>query len=272
MKKLFAGPFVGEFGWELFCWQGVIRALSEQYDYTTIVCRPGQQILYEDFANEILEYSPQVYEPDCAHNINGITNDFPTPETTIEGTDLYIGPNTAVIGYNSAEDQFNPPYIQKYIKYGIKNSNNPKIDVIIHARNTNKHNTGYRNWDKSKWEQVVEYLSLKGFIVGSMGTLSSSLHIENTIDLRGISLKDLTNYLHNSKFVIGPSSGPLHLGALCGTDVIVWSGDKNNTNRYLTSWNPHKVNVNYDHTSWDPHVNAVLNLIKTNELIKDGKQ
>ena len=28
MKRLIAGPWVGEFGWELFAWQGYIRALS----------------------------------------------------------------------------------------------------------------------------------------------------------------------------------------------------------------------------------------------------
>ena len=31
-KILLAGPWVGEFGWELFCWQGFLRKLSKQYD------------------------------------------------------------------------------------------------------------------------------------------------------------------------------------------------------------------------------------------------
>ena len=261
MKKLFAGPFVGEFGWELFCWQGVIRALAEQYEHTTIVCLPGHQMLYQDFADEILEYSPQNFEPDCYHNIKGVTKDYPLPKDLVESKDLYIGPNTSVTAYNAHLSRFSPAYEQKYVKYGVENFNTPKVDVIIHARNTNKHNTGYRNWDRQKWNQVVKYLSLKGLVVGSMGTISSSLHIENTIDLRGLPLNDITSYLHSSKYVMGPSSGPLHLGALCGTDVVVWSGTETNTNRYLIDWNPHKVNVYYDHTSWDPSIDTVIKLI-----------
>jgi len=37
MKKLIAGPWVGEFGWELFAWQAYVRALSRNFDHTTII-------------------------------------------------------------------------------------------------------------------------------------------------------------------------------------------------------------------------------------------
>ena len=33
MKTLIAGPWVGEFGWELAAWQGYIRALSKNFDH-----------------------------------------------------------------------------------------------------------------------------------------------------------------------------------------------------------------------------------------------
>ena len=59
-RKLFAGPWIGEFGWELFCWHGVIRKIKKKYPYLEIVCgtRPGRDFLYEDFA-EIVHYDPQ---------------------------------------------------------------------------------------------------------------------------------------------------------------------------------------------------------------------
>ena len=58
-KKLFAGPFLGEFGWELFCWQGYIRHLSRSFDFTTVCCRKGHTGLYKDFADEIIEYNTE---------------------------------------------------------------------------------------------------------------------------------------------------------------------------------------------------------------------
>ena len=47
MQKLIAGPWVGEFGWELFAWQGYIRALSRNFEQTTIIARPGAKPIYE---------------------------------------------------------------------------------------------------------------------------------------------------------------------------------------------------------------------------------
>jgi len=52
-ETLLAGPWVGEFGWELCCWQGYIRKLSKKYTKTIVICREGHDFLYKDFADEI---------------------------------------------------------------------------------------------------------------------------------------------------------------------------------------------------------------------------
>lgn len=36
MKTLLASHWVGEFGWELFGWQGHLRRISKEYDKTNI--------------------------------------------------------------------------------------------------------------------------------------------------------------------------------------------------------------------------------------------
>ena len=66
MKTLFAGPFVGEFGWELFCWQGILRKYCEvsNFDKVIISSRKSTEFLYKDFYDEHIEYEPDVYEPD----------------------------------------------------------------------------------------------------------------------------------------------------------------------------------------------------------------
>ena len=58
MSKLIVGPWVGEFGWELYAWQGYIRALSRNFEHTTIISRPGSEALYSDFCDKFVPWSP----------------------------------------------------------------------------------------------------------------------------------------------------------------------------------------------------------------------
>ena len=70
MNKLFAGPFVGEFGWELFCWQGILRKYTEVNNFEKVIIsgRSSTKFLYEDFYDEYIVYEPDVYEPDSFFN------------------------------------------------------------------------------------------------------------------------------------------------------------------------------------------------------------
>ena len=54
--KLLAGPWVGEFGWELFGWQGFLRehVQKNKYDEVIIASRPGHEVLYSDFCTKFL--------------------------------------------------------------------------------------------------------------------------------------------------------------------------------------------------------------------------
>ena len=56
-KVLIAGPWVGEFGWELLAWQGYIRSLSRNFDKTIIICARSSKGIYLDFADEFLFFS-----------------------------------------------------------------------------------------------------------------------------------------------------------------------------------------------------------------------
>src|SRR5689334_9170193 len=55
-ETLFAGPFLGEFGWELMSWQGFVRKLSRGYRRTVVYCPRGREALYADFAAEIIPH------------------------------------------------------------------------------------------------------------------------------------------------------------------------------------------------------------------------
>lgn len=40
-SKVLFGPWIGEFGYELFRWQGHLRALSEKHSESIVICRSG---------------------------------------------------------------------------------------------------------------------------------------------------------------------------------------------------------------------------------------
>ncbi len=62
MKTLLAGPWIGEFGWELFGWQGCIRILAKKYDEVIVIGRTGHDFLYGDFADIYIDFDPKGWE------------------------------------------------------------------------------------------------------------------------------------------------------------------------------------------------------------------
>ncbi|GAG44278.1 unnamed protein product, partial [marine sediment metagenome] len=54
-RPIIAGPFVGEFGWELFSWQGYLRGKAKRGQHVFVFCRRGNAYLYKDFAAAVVE-------------------------------------------------------------------------------------------------------------------------------------------------------------------------------------------------------------------------
>lgn len=254
-KALFAGPWVGEFGWELFGWQGYLRKMSKNYEKVYICGRPGHEALYKDFCTEYIE----------------------DPTLPIGATSSY-----KLKGYNPTTNQLHLNYPQNnldivrpsllrnvpqdFIKFGETNKKY-QFDLILHSRATTKHRTNYRNWPINKWSNLISKLP-KSIKIASIGTTNAANLVEGSVDLRDIPLDELILYLYNSKLLIGPSSGPMHLGSLCGTKHIVWTGKGNgvinNKTRYEKVWNPLNTPVKIiEETNWNPSVDTVLKAIKT---------
>src|SRR5437879_4401140 len=49
-RNLFAGPYAGEFGYELMQWQGFVRARRRCYEQVHVLTYPGRDYLYEGCA------------------------------------------------------------------------------------------------------------------------------------------------------------------------------------------------------------------------------
>lgn len=260
MKKLLAGPWIGEFGWELFCWQGFVRKESRKYDHTTIICRPGHQVLYQDFADEIIEFDPKSYKTEM-HRCFEAESHMPLVNSInydqwIDGTRFNMGYTNVNGVRKSNHDVFE---MQEFFKYQ-SNKNVQGYDIVMHGRSKSTGNE--RNWSKENWDKLAD-ICKDSFSICCIGN-EEAFKIEGVDDKRCVPLEELVGIMSSSKLVVGPSSGPMHLASLCGTKHLVWSINAN-YHRYTEDWNPLNTDVIfYDKEDWQPNVNNIKKLIYEN--------
>jgi hypothetical protein len=258
--RLLAGPWVGEFGWELLCWQGLVRKTSREYANTTVISRPGHQFLYADFCDRFVEFDPESWDVSMEQckgaefDLKGFLAEHEAFEHHLSGD--FRMPFTFANGHWAGQnnEQFN---IQEFVL--LKPTKKfPKFDLIFHARN--KPSDSYRSWNPKNWQALVDAL-YKDYSIALVGN-HAAWGLSNTTDYRGISLEDLCNLICQSQLVVGPSSGPMHFASLCGKKHLVWSAPHNRI-RYERDWNPFRPEVVFlDKFDWNPSVEALETLIR----------
>lgn len=238
MIDLIAGPFVGELGWELCAWQGVLRAIAPQHKRVIIYGKPGHQYLYEDFMDEYIEFDSKGTEPNMWMN---------------NGAKFTLSPHHKRALWIKPQQFFfrpNPPE-QIYSRYGV---NAERTVIAYHARNLEKYGSGYMNWDIGNWKELIGRYSDRDIIcIGS----KDGADYAGGEDLRGASLEETCKALSRCSVLVGPSSGAMHLGSLCNTPHVVWSGHIVNKLRYEEWWNPFHTPVKTicpEHSPWDSKI------------------
>jgi len=259
-KTLIAGPWIGEFGWELFAWQGYIRALAAMYDETVIICRPTSLPIYKDFATHIISHAPSGGPSDQWFR-NGYNLQTNLKKILKEQASLLSGkqsdlllpkrigiPNDGRTHYSEAVLVGRTKIVPNYIQFGTRTDK--KYDYVLHARSRQIRRAD--NWDITRWERLADLLSRDNKKVCSIGMPSEALHVPGTTDLRGMDTAQLINIIASADAVWGPSSGAMHLASLCGAPHVVWS-QQSNRRRYTDSWNPLGTPVLFlDKYKWHP--------------------
>jgi len=248
--SIVAGPWLGEFGWELMSWQGALRKLADTR--SVIVCCPrGHGDMYKDFASHIIEHDLDIRRPDCW---NGTVVDK-------RKLDLLLA-KLSLFGELLKPSGLIPTEVQRFVKYGVPDRTpENRFDVIIHARAPL--NDPKRAWSAEKWETLTEILMDRDIKMAAIGT--QAYYPKITADLRNLPLSETMDLLAGATTAIGPSSGPMHLASLCGTPHIVWTDDKvwsaakmTNRTRYEKAWNPLCTPCRVlDTNGWDPPVGIV---------------
>jgi hypothetical protein len=228
---LFAGPWVGEFGWELMHWQGFLRKLAPRYSKVVVSCRPGQEALYADFAHEFL-----------LHDIRGTADcnrllRVDNPQELRRVLAL-VPPGADLLRPLGAQ----PHQRQVFRRFGEKRLES-STDILIHPRG--RGHGADRNWSRENWERLLSILSPLGLRIGCIGLRSATQDLSgNFTEFRDRPLAETFDLMASTKLVVGPSSGPMHLASLCGTPHLVWTDRaryaRGLTNRikYERTWNP----------------------------------
>ncbi len=253
---LFAGPWVGEFGWELMCWQGFVRKLASRYRRVVVACPRGREALYADFAGEII-----------SHDLRGVSecnvmHDLKNPEE--------LRRIMALIPRDA--DVLKPLGYQPFSRQTLIRFGKPKkelaFDILFHPRGRS---FGVdRNWSLEKWLDLLGRMRDAGLKVGCLGVRAATLEITGDFtDWRDRPLAETLDIIASSRLVIGPSSGPMHLASLCGTPHVVWTDGgkyaRGHTNRYKYEswWNPHGTPVQVlDDEAFDPSVEKVWGAVQ----------
>jgi hypothetical protein len=257
-KTIVAGPWVGEFGWELFAWQGYLRAIKKQHNLKiVIICKPGSEQLYEDFAEEIIAYDP----PDT-----GLSDSFFKQGLFLDRQLLFtiLGKRKNKFSWLPPRRIGTPPYTNwndnvevgpfqvtpEYISYKAEMGKGKRHDIIVHARNRNLREQD--NWSLANWKTLIGLLE-NDFSIACVGSTTESLALPGTTDFRGCSLKETCQLLSDARIAIGPSSGPMHLASLCECSHLVWGSREMSQYRYENTWNPLNTKVEFlDKYGWHP--------------------
>lgn len=239
-KTLIAGPWVGEFGWEIMCWQGYLRKLASKYDEVIVSSRPGREALYQDFADTYLPHE-LTGDRDC-WMLHGDGRGKQILEQSIIDMMKKLDADRIFPQGPVALNQ------QEFITYGdaSKVREGDRYDVLFHFRL--RHDRGSeRNTPGSLAKEIRDRLP-PGMKIACIGSKEEAACYPGYADRRGIPLEQLLDLIAASYIVSGPASAPCLLASLCKTPHISWSTKRwysavkmDNMKRMKEGWNPFRV-------------------------------
>lgn len=260
MKTLVVGPWPGEFGHEIGVWQANARERARKYDRVIVGCVKTSEALYQDFADEFWNIPSD-------HNTSGLGRCDQSHHKIIQ--------SFAKTVQKEGADWMKPERLSP-CPAGFKRFGSVrdwlKFDVVIHAREMVKGTKGgdrRRCWRLESWDRLGWTLESLGLKTACIGLPEVAVRIPLASDFRGCPLDLTMDLLRSSRCLVGPSSGPIHLGILCECPVVVWTDTnhrsgytgRTNVDHLLLDWNPFDTPVKIIH-GWNPDVSDILNKIE----------
>jgi hypothetical protein len=246
VKKLYAGPWVGEFGWEVASWNPSLRHIAQVYDHVTVETQPGSEYLYE-FADEIV-LNPR--QPDYDMYSGTPTKPVFQPGPDVDTiTPMHFWHKHARTEFRAIKIAGKSDGIHPKAWRRLGSEKPEHVADIMCAFRGSKHYKGRsfpeKEYEQQKCEGLVSLLLEAGYSVACYGN-TDNRYVEGTIDFRGQPLDWLCSALAAAKVAVGPSSGTIHLASACCVPHVTWYGRPVvSMERYLSYWNPFNTAVTF---------------------------
>ncbi len=251
---LFAGPWVGEFGWELCWWNPMIRFLAQTFEHVIVAAPESSRYLYE-FATEFIPLKTEGWrfaEGRLLTKVPRVCNGSKTLNPAALWEELGLQECDAL---RTREATLTP---KKWRVLAPSVSSPFVADVLCAFRPEKRIEdrvVAGKDYAIEKCAEVVELLLKAGLQVGCYGG-RDNYWFEGSIDLRGLPLELQCAALSAAKCAVGPSSAPLHLASLSQCPHVTWSGISEDVAiRYEAHWNPFQTPACFittaDPTPWE---------------------
>jgi hypothetical protein len=239
-QNLFAGPFAGEFGYELMQWQGFVRARRPGYAQVHVLTYPGREYLYEGC---------QVHSHDLDLKTAGYWYGLMSPAQARQVATA----KAAEIGLKDY-DIFDASLLctsyhkRLFWRQEFKLMTEPPLqpapfDVAFHFRQVKKTGSDHnKNYTESLADELVERCRAAGLSVACIGHPQYAYCPPGCPDHRYVDLRKTVAAIATTRTVAGENSGPMHLANLCGKPTILWAQHQWRIN-YSLRWNPFRLPI-----------------------------
>jgi hypothetical protein len=238
-RNLFAGPFAGEFGWELMQWQGFVRSRRSVYRDVHVLTYPGRDYLYEGCH---VHY----------HNIELKKAGYGYGLLSPEESRRLAAAKASEIGLTDY-DVFDPPLLctryhkaiwtQDFRLFQEPSVASQPYDVIFHFRSVKKVGPDQnKNYPVALADELISRCLVANLNVACLGHPEYAYCPRHCIDHRTVDLRQTVAAISSARVVAGENSGPMHLANLCGKPTVIWAQDQWRID-YSLRWNPFRVPI-----------------------------
>jgi hypothetical protein len=238
-RNLFAGPFVGEFGWELMQWQGFVRSRRHYYKDVHVLTYPGRDYLYEGCH---VHYH-QIDLQNAGYGYGALTGDEARRLAETKASEIGLT-NYDIFDFSLLCTRYHKAiWKQDFRLFQERPLVSRLYDVIFHFRAVNKVGPDQnKNYPASFADDLVKRCLDAGLIVACIGHPDYAYHPPGCIDYRSLDLRQTVAAISSTRAVAGENSGPMHLANLCGKPTIIWAQDQWRID-YSLRWNPFRVPI-----------------------------
>jgi hypothetical protein len=238
-RDLFAGPFAGEFGWELMQWQGFVRGRRPHYRQVHVLTYPGRDYLYEGC---------QVHHHDIDLKSAGYGYGLLSPTQARQLADKKAS-EIGLSNYNVFDPSLLCTRYHKAIwRQDFRLFEEPPLAqtpyaVVFHFRAVQKEGPDQnKNYPPALADELVTRCLDRGISVACIGHPEYSYASPDCPDHRSTDLRKTVAAISSARAVAGENSGPMHLANLCGRPTVIWAKDQWRID-YSLRWNPFRVPI-----------------------------